>query len=791
MTVNLSWTCAIGVTAMAAITMGASVFAGAAGAAVTGASDPTARAGVITTIAGGPGGPAPGRMIAVHQPCGVASDTRGLYMIERAGDRVRLLAPRSGLLTEVAGPGTAMLTGLSSPCDVAVDAAGNLVFADTGNNVVRVIAAHRGVFYGKRMRAGHAYVVGGNVFASPEAVIVDGHGNLLMTSQTTYSNGYETTTGSAVIKVLAGARGTFYGRRMMPGRVYPLASGDCPGGAGLAGCAPGLTGDGGPALAATFGQDIWGLATDRSGNVAIADTDDNRVRVVAERTGRFYGQNMTAGDIYSIAGGGTHGLGDGGPGRRAALSSPWGVAVDRAGNVVVSDFGSLRADAGDRRVRVVAGSTGRFYERKMTVGDIYTIAGGGPGGVGDGEPAIRATLRHPAGLAFDSAGNLAVADLGHNRVRLVAAHTGRFYGQKMKAGHIYTIAGNGYPTYSGDGGLATLSQLAPSVPAALAVDRYGNIVVTDAANNRVRVIAARTGVFYRVRMTARHIYTVAGTGRSGFSGDGGLATRAQLAGPDAVAIDHAGNILVGDVGNYRVRVVAARTGRFYGRRMTAGHIYFLAGGGTAGGSGLPPSHVNLRPTGLAVDAHGNVLIANALYPKVLVVRSGTFYGQPMKAGLVYNLYVTSVGDDGVDNGPLAVDHAGNVVVASPGFSQIDVIAVKAGKFYGIRMRPEHVYDVDANLNSPSGVAVDAAGNLLIADTLDNQVRVLAAKSGTFYGVRTIAGNVYVVAGGGDRGIGDGGPATQAELSSPCGIAPYGRGLVVLDALNYRVRLVSG
>lgn len=376
----------------------------------------------------------------------------------------------------------------------------------------------------------------------------------------------------------------------------------------------------------------------------------------------------------------------------------------------------------------------------------------------------------------------------------------------MIAGHLYTIAGNGYRSYSGDHGLATRAQLSPfacliqsvefgpcSDPAGLAVGSNGNIVIADTANSRVRVIAARDGFFYGLRMTARHIYTVAGTGVRGFSGDNGPATRAELSDPGGVTVDKAGNILVSD--NARVRVIANRTGRFYRRHKVAGDIYFLAGGGTAGGNGLPASHVMLNPWGLAVDGNGNVLIAGAggSGPQVVAEKTGTFYGQPMKAGRVYGMFPAYQSQTGLYPLALALDRAGNIVVASGEPNEIAVIAVKAGTFYGIGMRPEHVYNVapSTDFSYPSGIAVDAAGNVLIADTLNDQVEVLAERSGTFYGIRMRVGQVYAVAGGGHHGLGDGGPATQAELSSPCGIAPYGKGLLVLDDLDSRIREVTG
>jgi DNA-binding beta-propeller fold protein YncE len=146
-----------------------------------------------------------------------------------------------------------------------------------------------------------------------------------------------------------------------------------------------------------------------------------------------------------------------------------------------------------------------------------------------------------------------VADTRNSRIRVVAASTGTFYGQAMTAGDIYSVAGTGHAGYSGDSGRATAAQLA--LPGGVAVDAAGNLVVADTSNNRIRVVAESHGTFYGAAMTAHHIYTVAGTGAKGFGGDSGPAADALLALPGAVAMDPAGDILVADTGNDRIRQV--------------------------------------------------------------------------------------------------------------------------------------------------------------------------------------------------------------------------------------------
>ena len=302
-----------------------------------------------------------------------------------------------------------------------------------------------------------------------------------------------------------------------------------------------------------------GAAVDAAGNLVLADTGNNRIRVVAGVTGTFYGQQMTTGNIYTVAGTGTAGYtGDGGPATSARLSAPVSVTIDAAGNLVI-------ADSANNVIRVAAGQDGTFYGQPMTTGNIYTVAGTGTAGyTGDGGPPTGAGLYYPQGVTADSAGNLVIADTGNNVIRVAAGQDGTFYGQPMTTGDIYTVAGTGAQGFSGDGGPATSAGL--TVPASVTVDAAGNLVIADYGDNRVRVVAAGTGGYYGVSMTAGDIYTIAGIGAQGLSGDGGPATGATLHYPQGVTVDGSGDVLVTDSGNNRVRMVtgsspAATAGR--------------------------------------------------------------------------------------------------------------------------------------------------------------------------------------------------------------------------------------
>ena len=229
--------------------------------------------------------------------------------------------------------------------------------------------------------------------------------------------------------------------------------------------------------------------------------------------------SIGTGQLTTPAGSGAPGpLGDGVPATTTALNT-CGVTVDPQGNLVVA--------AGAASVAVVAASSGTFYGQAMTAGDIYTIAGNGTAGFsGDGGPAVGAELNAPNGVSVDAAGNVVIADQGNSRVRVVAASNGTFYGQAMTAGDIYTIAGTGTAGFSGDGGPAVGAEL--DVPGGVTLDAAGNVVIADQGNSRVRVVAASSGTFYGQAMTAGDIYTIAGTGTAGFSGDGGPAIGAEL-----------------------------------------------------------------------------------------------------------------------------------------------------------------------------------------------------------------------------------------------------------------------
>src|SRR6266699_2301406 len=414
------------------------------------------------------------RAVSINRPCGVTWSGRTL-LAGTADGVLRAVNTRTGWLTTPAGVGYTN-------------------YADEG--------FLRPAPDGSPARAAHFYL-------SCDAV-VDHHGNLVL-SDSSFLTGNETQTdrlGDNRVRVVAMSNGTFYGRPMTKGKIYTIAGNGSR-------CAAGTAGH--PATGVALGLRTLfyqkyapagapsGLRTDHAGNIVIAATNCGLVQVLAAKDGTFYGRTMDADDIYTIAGGGNADPGDGHLATGARLSRPVGVAVDHSGDIVI-------AESDRNRVRLVAARSGRFFGQQMVQGDIYTVAGGrGPGSGGDGGPARGARLDLPAAVAVDGHGNIAIADYGNHRVRLVAATSGSFYGRSMTGGDIYTIAGNGLVSFSGDRGPALRAQFGvdPEIGLPVAVDRTGNLLVSDRANLRVPLVAARSGELFGRRVLAGYVYTLA------------------------------------------------------------------------------------------------------------------------------------------------------------------------------------------------------------------------------------------------------------------------------------------
>jgi sugar lactone lactonase YvrE len=578
----------------------------------------TVATGIVTTVAGngsggysGDGGPATSAQLST--PRGVAVDASGnLYIADYGNNRIRKVTAATGVITTVAGNGTAGYNGdniaataaeLKNPFALAVDAVGNLYIADYLNQRIRKVTAANGMIT-TVAGTGTAGYNGDNIAAAsatvknPTGVAVDGAGNLYIADYLNYrvrevsaatgtittvaGNGTTTYNGDSIAATTAsiypyGVAVDVYGNLYIPDRTHDrirkvtAASGVVTTVAGNG--TAGFSGDNGLATSAEINLPS-AVAVDGSGNLYISD-NSNRVREVAASTG----------NITTVAGAGSlEVLGDGGPATSAYLFSPQGLAVASNGDVYV-------ADTSNNRIRKIAAATGI----------ITTVAGNGTAGYnGDNIAATSAALSAPQGVALDASDNLYIADSTNNRVRMVSATTGV----------ITTVAGNGSAGYNGDNIAATSAELYG--PAAMALDASGNLYIADAFNERVRKVAASTGV----------ITTVAGNGTKGYNGDNIAATSAELYQPEGIVLDASGNLYVSDTFNARVRMVAASTGT----------ITTVAGNGTAGynGDSIAATSAELyEPGALAFDSSGNLYIGDGINHRVRKVASGiitTFAG---------------------------------------------------------------------------------------------------------------------------------------------------------------------
>jgi DNA-binding beta-propeller fold protein YncE len=317
----------------------------------------------------------------------------------------------------------------------------------------------------------------------------------------------------------------------------------------------GFAGDGGPAAAAVL-NGPFDVAFDRAGNLYFSDTFNHRIRRVDARSGI----------IITVAGNGEAGYsGDGGPATAASLNEPYGIVLDRAGNLYIADRLNRRV----RRVDAVSGT-------------ITTLAGTGEAAYsGDGGPAAKAGLAEPNGLALDAEERrLYIADVADHRVRVVDLQTGL----------IDTFAGTGAAEHSGDGGSARDAGIFGARAVKLAAD--GTIYLLERQGSSLRAVDPKTGI----------IHAVAGTGARGYAGDDGPALHAVFDAPKEMAIDRDGSVLIVDTENHAIRRYDPR----------AGTVTAVAGGRQgSGGDGGPATAAGLdRPHGALVGPGGAVYIGD-------------------------------------------------------------------------------------------------------------------------------------------------------------------------------------
>jgi uncharacterized protein (TIGR03437 family) len=678
--------------------------------------------GLITAIAGTdrvlPWSPAPVRSTELGEVFAAVSDKSGnVYLALAQLCQVARVSP-DGMLTVVAGNGRAGYSGdggpaiqasINAPQALAFDADGNLLIADTHGNRVRkvtpdgIITTLAGT--GEGGYSGEGGPASAAALSLPDGVAADSAGNVYIADY-----------GNNVV------------RRVDPQGIITTFAGT-----GKAG----YSGDGKSAILAQLNQP-YDVSTDAKGNLYIADNGNNVVRRVD-----------TSGTITTVAGNGSFGNAvEGVKATATPLASPQGVVADAAGNIYIADSNTSvirRVDASGT-IRTYAGGGGsRFYSApgpalqallkspvhvsiapdgslliadkgqfmvfQVTPGGALTaVAGYSPNfNPLDGGPATSGLLTRPYGAAIDAAGNIFIADSGNHRIRKVAM---------TDAGSaITTVAGNGVPGASGDGIQATNASI--DTPEFIAVDRSGNLYISDTFTHRIRKVTP-AGV----------ISTVAGNGQLGSGGDGQQASSAQLAFPQGLAFDAAGNLYIADTQNQKIRRVTPN-----------GVISTFAGNGKSGfaGDNGPATGASLnQPWDVTVDLAGNVYIADVNNLRIRRVDLNgvitTFAGDPngsfadgipaLKALFAFPSGVTT-------------DSAGNVYIADRFAHHIRKVSLATGTIATVAGSNGPGYNGDggqavrALLNDPIKAVVDAAGDIFIVDSANNRLREVLASRPAF------------------------------------------------------------
>jgi sugar lactone lactonase YvrE len=665
-------------------------------------------------------------------------DSKGNVYVADSGDNVvRMVAAGTGIITTIAGTGVAGHTGdngpaasaeLWAPSALAVDAAGDLFIGETGDNVVRRINATTGTittFAGNPTGTGS---IGGpatsfNLY-SINGLACDRLGDLYIAE---YGDIVEVNAATQNISEIAG---------------YSTNAG--------------------------FGS-LAGIAVDSGQNIYVSDFAYSVVwKVVPSGTVTVF-----AGSRYGASGG------DGGPATAAGLYYPAGLATDAAGNVYI-------ADDFDFAIREV-----------NTSGIINTVAGilHDPYSIGsDGSPATNVGLYYPGAIAADAAGDVYLADQDWYRVREITAPT--VPPSSAAAAPVFSLTSGTYPGSQ----TLTMTEATPgaeiyvslngTAPTTASQGYHGPIDVTGSVT--VQAIALAPGYLASAPVSATYtittppaalIATVAGNGQPGFSGDNGPAINASLGQPEAIAFDGTGDLYIADASNNVVWMVAANTG----------NITVVAGTGTAGvsGDGGPATAAELNiPEGVAVDKAGNLYIADTYNGVIRRVTAQTGVITTIAGPGVYS----TLGDGGPATSAylgypdgMALDSAGNLYIADGSNNRIRMIAATTGIISTVAgggttgQLGDGGPATAATLSYPEDVKLDSAGNLYISDSVNGRIRKVTASTGL---ITTIAGN------GVSGDVGDGGPATAAEISVEEGIAVDAAGNVYLSNWLDTIRKVD-
>ncbi|HEX4380829.1 MAG TPA: hypothetical protein VH022_12380, partial [Candidatus Acidoferrum sp.] len=559
---------------------------------------------IITTVAGnntsgfsGDGGSATSAQL--NSPNGLSFDSKGnLYICDRGNNVVREVAAATGIITTVAGTGgSSGSTGdggaatsalLNFPWSITLDGSDNLYIADFLNGAVRKVDAISQVITtvagvnGSQGNSGDGGPATSAQISNPTDLAFDNFGHLYVAdliSTTVREVDFQPSFPNTVVGSTSSSQNLIVqvtGTLTINSITVPNSQGGTPeysvGTLTGTGCSIGspIVG-GGPGipcvLPVTFSPAFPGSR--RVPLVIAATISSTPVTFRDGLTGVGVGAQIgfTPAVITTVAGNGTLGYtGDGGVATAAEFQQPLGVAVDFQGNLFISDFSKDVVRRVDASTHVVT-----------------TITGNGTAGfAGDLGPAASGILHSPSGLSFGADGSLYIADSGNQAVRKIDAATGL----------LSTFAGDEVAAYSGDGAVAGSASLRS--PNDVAFDDQGSLFISDSGNDALR----------RVDATSLNITSAAGNGSPGSTGNGGLAVNALLSGPAAVAVNTAGDVYIADNSNNVIRKITAN-----GRGIAV-----VAGTGIAGFSGdggLATSAKFSNPQGLAVDAAGNLYVADS------------------------------------------------------------------------------------------------------------------------------------------------------------------------------------